>query len=259
MKHYMRFLLATVVSIASISAYAGFDPIPITADEAFDAVQTGTDPIDPEIAAVVALVDVRTRAEYFWVGTAAQVDAVVLKGEEDKTVWPDLGKVRLIEEGKFLEYTIDGRYKRTQVEKVAKLETTAIALSIPYQLWDEAAAARVPNPAFTSSIDALAEQGVEVLIVFCKSGGRSTSCIVNLDAEVAEKFDAIYEIDEPTGPVTGVHGVGGFEGNAYNQVYNGYVGFPGRLTEIQENPSVSWKDAGLPIKVGVQPPPLPTD
>jgi rhodanese-related sulfurtransferase len=204
-------------------------------------------------------VDVRTRAEYFWVGTPAQVDGIVLKGEEDKTIFPDLGKVRLIEEGKFLEYAVDGRYKRTQVAKVAKLETTAIALSIPYQVWDETAAARVPNPAFASSIDALAEQGVQVLIVFCKSGGRSTSCIVNLDTEIAEKFDAIYEIDEPSGPDTGVSGVGGFEGNAYNQVYNGYIGFPGRLTEIQENPSVSWKDAGLPIKVGVKPPPLPTD
>jgi hypothetical protein len=204
-------------------------------------------------------VDVRTRAEYFWVGTAAQVEAIVLKGEEEETIVPDLGRVRLIDEGKFLEYTVDGSYARTQVAKVASLTTKAIALSIPYQFWDEVEAKRVPNPEFESSIDELAEQGVEILIVFCKSGGRSTSCIVNLDEEIAAKFDAIYEIDEPSGPDTGVRGVGGFEGSAYNQVYNGYVGFPGRLTEVQENPSVSWKDAGLPIKVGVSLPPLPAD
>ena len=62
-------------------------------------------------------------------------------------------------------------------------------------------------------------------------------------------FDAVYEIDDPTPDSTG--DVGGFEGSPYSEVYNGYHGFPGRLTGVQAVPSVSWKDTGLPIKIGM--------
>jgi hypothetical protein len=40
---------------------------------------------------------------------------------------------------------------------------------------------------------------------------------------------------------------GGFTGSNYQEAYNGHVGFPGRQTEIEEHPSVSWMDSGLPI------------
>ena len=51
---------------------ADVSPIPITAEQAFNAVQTQTDPITGEDKKV-ALVDVRTRAEYFWVGLHARL------------------------------------------------------------------------------------------------------------------------------------------------------------------------------------------
>ncbi|HSP91961.1 MAG TPA: hypothetical protein VLN08_13685, partial [Vicinamibacterales bacterium] len=62
-------------------------------------------------------------------------------------------------------------------------------------------------------------------------------------------FDAVYEIDQPDKTT----GYGGFEGSNYDSVFNGYRGFPGRDTWTQIHPSVSWKDAGLPIKIGADP------
>ena len=73
---------------------------------------------------------------------------------------------------------------------------------------------------------------------------------MNLDPAILSRFQAVYEIDDPSGIIVGV---GGFEGSAYGQAYNGYRGFPGRPTEGQDEPSVSWKDAALPIKTGVNP------
>ena len=197
--------------------------------------------------------DVRSRAEYFRVGAPAKVLEIVLKGRESQPVQPDDGKVRLIHEGKFLEYRVQGRYKRVQVDEVASRKTQTLARSISYQLWNEAEARLVLNPAFSAGIEQLADaEGVDVLIVYCRSGVRSTACINNpaiLDPAIASKFQAIYEIDDPMGMV----GVGGFEGSLYGQAYNGYLGFPGRQTEVQDAPSVSWKDSGLPIAIGVRP------
>lgn len=231
----------------ALSPALALEPSPITADEAFDAAATQTDPLTGE-AAKVALVDVRSRAEYYWVGTAAKVVEIVVDGQS-ATITPDDGRVRLIHEGKFLEYTVNGRYQRIKVAKVKSLNTAPLALSIPFRFWNEAEYRLVANPNFASSIDALADAGVNVLIVYCRSGVRSTACIVNLDAAIADKFDAIYEIDDPTGII----GVGGFEGLGYGEAYNGYLGFPGRQTDVQENPSASWKDSGLPIKIQVTP------
>ena len=99
---YVRWLLAVVTALAFTSAVAE-GPIQITADEAFDAVATQTDPLYEDVEAVVALVDVRSRAEYYWVGTAARVDEILLTGKKaPRSVVPDLGKVRLIHGGKFL-------------------------------------------------------------------------------------------------------------------------------------------------------------
>ena len=116
----------------------------ITAEEAFDAVQLQEDPITGADAKV-ALVDVRTRAEYEWVGTPAKVKQIVLKDTTALPIVPDLGKVKLVNRTGFLEYsllqyTVDGRHKWTPISKVAKLDTLPIAINIPYKLWDEAAA-----------------------------------------------------------------------------------------------------------------------
>jgi hypothetical protein len=75
---YRQFLLAVATALALTSVLA-VEPVPITADEAFDAAATGTDPLTGETAKV-ALVDVRSRAEYFWVGAPAKVLEIVLKG-----------------------------------------------------------------------------------------------------------------------------------------------------------------------------------
>jgi rhodanese-related sulfurtransferase len=220
----------------------------ITAEEAFDAVQTQTDPLSGA-AASVALVDVRSRAEYYWVGAPTEVTQIVLDDPGAEPIVPDLGKVRLVKEGKFLEYTLGGHDKRTKVDKVVRLDMSPIAINIPYKFWDESTASLLLNPDFDEQIDALASNNVQVLIVFCRSGSRSSTCATQIENE--HLFAAVYEIDDPTPGSPG--GVGGFEGSPYSDVYNGYHGFPGRLTEIQAVPSVSWKDTGLPIRIGMKP------
>lgn len=217
-------------------------PIPISAEQAFDAVQTQTDPISGD-EAIVALVDVRTRAEYFWVGAACQVDEIITT--KGKSIVPDFGKVLLSREGRFLTFGLDGRNKRILTRKVSEIALSPIAINIPYKLWDEETAELSLNPDFVDDVEALSGD-YNVLIFFCRSGGRSEDCLGDFNTTL---FDAIYEIDQPDGK----SGRGGFEGTSYSNVYNGYRGFPERLTEIQEHPSVSWKDTGLPIKTSVNP------
>jgi rhodanese-related sulfurtransferase len=221
---------------------ADVSPIPITAEQAFNAVQTQTDPITGEDK-TVALVDVRTRAEYFWVGAASQVDEIItIKGE---SIAPDYGKVLLTRNGRFLRFKINGRHRRLQVKKVSDIFLSTIAINIPFKLWDEATGKLSDNENFATEVEALSSS-YNVIITFCRSGGRSEDCLLDFDTGL---FDAIYEIDQPDGKT----GRGGFEGTSYSNVYNGYRGFPERLTEIQDHPSVSWKDTGLPIITSVNP------
>lgn len=234
--------LVIIISFCGISFANDVQPIPITAEEAFDAVQTQTDPISGE-STRVALVDVRTRAEYFWVGTACQVDEIMtITGE---IITPDIGKIILSDNGRFLNFELNGKNRRLQTRKVFNISLTPIAISIPYFLWNEETAGLIANGNFGQDVEALAED-YNVLIFFCRSGGRSEACLEDFDTT---PFDAIYEIDQPDGE----SGYGGFEGTSYSNVYNGYRGFPERLTEIQDHPSVSWKDAGLPMKTSVNP------
>ena len=219
-------------------------PIPITAEKAFDAVQMQIDPFTGE-GKKVALVDVRTRAEYFWVGAACQVDEILTSTEE--SIIPDLGKVLLSRNGRFLLFELNGRHKRLQTKKISKIALSPIAINIPYKLWDEETGTLSLNEDFAVDVEALAEDsGYEVIIFFCRSGGRSENCLGDFDTTL---FEALYEIDQPDEK----SGRGGFEGTSYSNVYNGYRGFPQRLTEIQEHPSVSWKDTGLPIKTSLNP------
>jgi rhodanese-related sulfurtransferase len=192
----------------------------------------------------VALIDVRSRAEYFWVGTATQVDEIIFN--DGSTIAPDLGKVILDNEGKFLSYTLSGRNKRVQVKTVDRLVHSAIARNIPFKLWNEDTAKLEDNPDFATDIANLVQEGIEVIIVYCRSGGRSTDCTYEFDTGI---FSAVYEIDDPAGS----RGFGGFEGNSYGNAYNGYRGFPGRQTGVQTVPSVSWKDAGLPMRTSINP------
>jgi hypothetical protein len=261
MRRFLHIRLAVMVALSTALTQAlAVAPVPISAEQAFDAVQTQTDPRSGTYLGPgsVKLVDVRSRAEYYFVGTAAQVDRIVLRDPDAAPIVPHLGKVTLVHEGKFLEFAVNGRSgkpqtRRLQVEKVASLVTSPIAVSIPYRLWNEQLGKLDPptDPGFAPGLSALADQGVSVLIVFCRSGGRSTECIVNVDPNIAARFSGIYEIDDPGG----VAGFGGFEGSGYGEGYNGYLGFPGRLTGVQNTPSASWKDAGLPIKINMRPVP----
>ncbi|MCP3871768.1 MAG: hypothetical protein GY699_01225 [Desulfobacteraceae bacterium] len=217
-------------------------PILIGAEEAFNAVQSQTDPVTGE-GTRVALVDVRTRAEYFWVGAACQVDEIITTKEE--SLYPDDGKVILTKNGRQVRFEINGRHKMLQTKKITNIIISPIAINIPYKLWVEEDASLTLNSSFGGEVNALSDN-YDILIFFCRSGGRSQDCLGGFDVNL---FDTIYEIDQPDDK----SGRGGFEGTSYSNVYNGYRGFPNRLTETQEHPSVSWKDAGLPIKTSINP------
>ncbi len=216
----------------------------ITAEEAFYAVQNGTDPASG-LPASVALVDVRTRAEYYWVGAPTEVLEIVPEDSEEPTIVPDDGMVTLDNKGKLLAYAVDGQYQEIKVKHVAELVMSPIAINIPVKLWDEATATTVDNPHFYDDVAGLSAD-YDVVILSCRSGVRSDR---GVDFENSGMFTAVYEIDDgdPDG------GVGGFEGTSYSNVFNGYRGFPGRVTKKEDLPSVSWKDAGLPIKTGINP------
>ena len=228
--------LSILVFCAFSSTAIARQPIPITAEEAFDLVQSDGS---------VALVDVRTRAEYTWVGAACQVDAI--NTINDRTIFPDFGKVILGRNGRYIEFTINGHYRHLLVKKLASIEMSPISYNIPFELWDEETSETYLNEFFEEEVLKLStDYGYRHVIFFCRSGGRSESC-VPAGSEIYKVFEEVYEIDQPDG----MSGMGGFEGTSYSNVYNGYRGFPARETEMQEHYSVSWKDAGLPIKTGL--------
>ena len=218
--------------------------IPITADQAFDAYADQVDPLTGD-EANVAIVDVRTGAEYYWLGTPAQVDEIVTISGEKLT--PYNGKVKLRMGGQYLKFKVEkGELLSSvflQVSRVDAIVTSKIAYYVPYLKWDEASFSLKKNESFGEQINALAAD-FDTIILMCRSGGRS-----NTRAFDTSLFEAVYEIDQPDGK----SGRGGFEGTTFSKVYNGYRGFPGRYTNNQEHPSVSWADAGLPIQIGGPP------
>jgi len=244
MKKMVRiFTVALMVSMfATGIAYADDDdPVPITAEQAFDAYANQEDPISGD-PANVAIVDVRTTAEYHWVGTCAQVDTILtMKGEE---ISPDNGKVILRANSRILEFEVDGEPSALNVKHVDEIETSPIARHIPYMTWDDENCEKMDNENFAVEIEALAGEGL-VIILMCRSGKRTNGCSAcacfNTDL-----FDAVYEIDQPDGK----DGRGGFQGTSYGDSYNGFRGFPGRKTSFQDHESVSWIDTGLPIHIG---------
>lgn len=235
-------LLLAVIFAANTMAEETAVNIPITANQAFDAVVKQVDPSTGENTRV-ALVDVRTSAEYFWVGACAKVESILTTS--GKEMIPIDGKV-VLKWGQYLSFNVAyGRKHRPMpmylhVSQVEKVVTTDISVHVPTMLWDDANVKTVPNPNFARDIESLASQ-YDVLILMCRSGDRSNSR--DFDTSL---FKAVYEIDRPTGE----NGYGGFQGKNYNDVFDGYRGFPGRNTSLQDSPSVSWADAGLPTHIG---------
>lgn len=96
----------------------------------------------------------------------------------------------------------------------------------------------------------------EIIIIFCRSGGRSSSAADQLETA---GFLNVYEIDNYMND----GGRGGFQGSGYSGSYGGYRGYPERLPSNMAphkikvkldsnritNPddSVAWMDSGLPI------------
>ena len=237
MKIFLSKLGAVITAFALTASVATADPpIPITADQAFDAVQMQIDP-ETGMAASVALIDVRDPVEYFFTGAPAEVTKIVLIDGE-KEIFADLGKVRLLHEGKFIEYRVNGRYKRTLVDKVSRIETQALALNIPFWLRTPTGWDKTTETAFQAAVEELAPY-YDVLVLFCRTGGRSSLAGDGIDPMLF----TVYEIDDPDGS----NGSGGFSGPVYGSAFNGYPGFPGRLTDGRETPSVSWLDSGLPV------------
>lgn len=242
------FALVVMVSLFAVGpALADSEQGRITAEQAFEAVQTQKDPISGEAKNVV-MVDVRTRAEYYWVGAACKVNEITL--DDETKIVPDLGKASLISDGRIILFRQNGWPRLVPVKMVKSVDLSPIAINIPYKLWDEATGKTTDNPYFLEDVEALALDGAEVVIFFCRSGGRSQDCLTDFNTTV---FEAIYEIDRPDLQ----DGFGGFEGTSYGNVHLGYRGFPQRDTRHLEAPSVSWKDSGLPTKTGVNPFPQP--
>ncbi|MBN1982985.1 MAG: hypothetical protein JW795_15745, partial [Chitinivibrionales bacterium] len=214
-------------------------PVPICASKAFDA---WADQIDPstETPAHVALVDVRSFSEYFWIGGAAKTDKIILTSGIE--IVPDKGKTVFNCAGGILRLHVNGYPKCISLRKIKALQNSPISLNIPYKKWDEATKSLILNDQFVSQIEGLANT-YDVLILFCKSGGRSGECASLFNMSL---FKAVYEIDQPDG----TNEMGGFEGNNYSDAFNGYRGYPLRQTQLRPTPSVSWKDEGLPIHIG---------
>lgn len=241
----MVILMVSVIAVGSASA--GELSGAITAEQAFDAVIDQKDPVSGKDAPVI-LVDVRTPEEYYWVGTAAKVDKIVTKTEIE--IEPDRGEVKLLLGGRLLQFTVSGHPMFLPVRKVDEIEMAAIATNIPYKFHDYDAEGCPGdfNDNFEAEIEALATpDGEVVIILMCRSGKRTTDCVAGLTTSL---FKAVYEIDR-----SDKNGRGGFQGTSYGNDYNGYRGFPKRPTSFQDYKSVSWNDAGLPIKIGVCPAP----
>ena len=243
------FLAPAVCNVASAASPA-LELVPIAAEEAFDAVAMQIDPASGMKAAVY-LIDVRDPYEVYMNGGPAAIEEIDFLGD-DKGVMPDYGKVRLIEEGKFLEYRANGRYRRKQVREVESMGAMPLATNIP--LWrlvmrldDDGNWSVTFDKADANGFRAaVADQEYPrgaALILFCRTGGRSSQAGSALLELAEESGWTLYEIDDPNG--TPNHG--GFSGPDYDAVFAGYDGFPSRFTDRTRVPSASWVDAGLPV------------
>lgn len=260
--HTKQLLLTTICALGLTPALAFIDPtgpIPITADEAFDAVATGC--IDGVCYGVgkVVLIDVRTKSELDFQGGPAKVDSIELK--DGKVIVPDLGKAKLTKDGKTLEYTINGKKKKQKVDKIKEVVTSLIGKLAACSVYDPVEGSFRPDqPGYSAAMAEIADEmdaaadGPNVAITMCNSGGRSTQCPLGfLDLDVQNRFTAWYEIDKPGdmyitpdafglpafveagAPPPGIHMavLGGYSGSDYGGDYNGIIGFPERDTKKQ--------------------------
>ncbi|MBW1717640.1 MAG: hypothetical protein JRJ77_17820, partial [Deltaproteobacteria bacterium] len=91
-------VVTLMISVIAIGIAAADGPIPITADQAFNMKAA-----DPDHTVIV---DIRTTAEYHWVGTCAKVTEIQTT---NGTITPDNGKVKLVLGGRLLTFRVSGR------------------------------------------------------------------------------------------------------------------------------------------------------
>jgi rhodanese-related sulfurtransferase len=220
----------------------------ISAEQAFDAYQRQELNGDKG----VTIIDVRTPDEVYWTGQPMQTNSIRFKGSSPVT--PDDYKTMLVAggvKGSTLTYERNGKkYKNTNIDGITTLDLSPIAFNVPVEFRDAITDENSLNPNFgTGVIDVVEVTKADVLIYYCRSGARSSiGCYWGYCKELVfnlfEKKN--YEIDTPN-----INGLGGFQGTAYKDRYNGYRGYPGRLTKTDLSTATDWMDAGLPIKIGI--------
>jgi len=260
--------MVSLISIGSARAYKQ-----ITANEAFDKWVEGA-----------KIIDVRTAAEYFWVGSCAKVINITLK--DGTEIVPDHGKA--LEYMGYEVYWVGGTLEVKSVKDIANITTEAIAYNIPWKMWangltktsDEKykAGGIVVKYLFGLIVQEKFPDKTTPIITMCRSGDRSEAAAAYLEDL---GYEEVYEIDnkvaveaaEAAGkPVGKRGGHGGFQGGSYSNIYNGYRGYPNRLPLVgfgipddtdpstrevetvtadlgsdDKDDSVSWLDTGLPI------------
>ncbi len=171
------------------------------------------------------LVDVRTLEEYVWVGTCAAE--------------PD---------GMPIAYNIPWQLWRYEIEKAdGYYKPTMVTVKTLFKLFIRRTFPDKDTP----------------LILFCRSGHRSTDAAKYLD-EIGYKN--VYEIDNVLAEAVPPSGKGGFQGGSVVGDYKGYRGWPGRVdylplypshdptwTPSDKGQSVSWMDTGLPMTQKLDP------
>jgi rhodanese-related sulfurtransferase len=199
-----------MVSVMAIKDTEAFKQV--TAQEAYDMVAAGN----------AAIVDVRTTAEYVWVGTCKLPD-----GSTPYNIpW------------KIWAYNFAPTGEQYEAGGIVVEELFGFLMERTF-------------PDKTESI-----------ITMCRSGHRSESAAAYLEdmgyVDVYEIDNKVaQEADEAAGTAFGKRGArGGFQGSSGNcpAPYEGYRGWPNRVTPgtvtadlTDKSQSVSWMDTGLPI------------
>jgi len=157
-----------------------------------------------------------------------------------------------------------------------------IAYNIPWKIWEDYAIKQADGyykPALTTVselfkyyITYLFPDKDTILIVFCRSGHRSSAAAAYLEEELG--YTNVYEIDNYlTEAIDPPGGRGGFQGSSANsrEQFAGYRGYPKRIKgkpvygkvplEVlikawepkTEEDSVAWMDIGLPLTQKLDP------
>ncbi len=202
-----------VVSVMSIGSAKAFEQI--TAQKAYEMVAAGE----------ATLIDVRTTAEFLWVGTCKLPDGTTPYNIPWKIWAYQFSGDEKVKAGGIVVKRLFGRL----VQKTFPDKTKPLILMC--------------RSGHRSSAGA----------DYLESLGYTT--VYEIDNALKEEADAAK-------PVGKRGGRGGFQGSGYKGAYNGYRGYPGRNPKgmapgtvtadlLDKDQSVSWSDTGLPMTQSV--------